>query len=138
MEAVREATYSESTGRLLLGAVGELCQLAGWVASDAGLHHLAERYYLGGVSAAHAARDEPLGANLLSSLAYQVANVGDPREAVLLASTAYNGAASSATPTVRALLLERVAWANARLGDPHATEAALARVDDTSRYGRTG
>jgi tetratricopeptide (TPR) repeat protein len=130
MDAVRDATYSEPTGRSMLGAVGELCQLAGWVASDAGLHSLAERYYLGGVSAAHAARDEPLGANLVSSLAYQVANVGDPREAVLLASTAFSGAEASATPTVRALLLERVAWAHARLGDPHATEAALAQVDD--------
>jgi transcriptional regulator with XRE-family HTH domain len=130
MEAVRDASYNERTGRALLAAVGELCQLAGWVASDAGLHHLAERYYLGGVSAAHAARDAPLGANLLSSLAYQVANVGDPREAVLLASTAHSGAESCATPTVRALLLERVAWAYARLGDPRAAEAALAQVDD--------
>jgi len=130
LDMVRGASYSERTGRLLLASVGELAQLAGWVASDAGLHAQAERYYLGGVAAAHAAKDEPLAGNLLSSLAYQVANVGDPREAVLLASTAYKGAEPTATPTAKAMLLERVAWANARFGDPKATETALGEVDD--------
>jgi hypothetical protein len=83
LDMMRGASYSEKTGRMLLASVGELAQLAGWVASDAGLHSQAERYYLGGVAAAHAAKDESLTGNLLSSLAYQVANVGDPREAVL-------------------------------------------------------
>ncbi|NJC71484.1 tetratricopeptide repeat protein [Planosporangium thailandense] len=128
---VRGASYTEKTGRLLLGAVGELCQLAGWVASDAGLYDLAARYYLGGVSAAHAADDKPLAANLLSSLAYQVANVGDRPDAVLLACTAYHGAEKTATPTARALLLERLAWANARFGDTQATIRTLAQVDET-------
>ncbi len=126
---VRGASYPEKIGRRLLSAVGELCHLAGWVASDAGLRSLAERYYLGGVSAAHAADDKPLAANLLSSLSYQVANTGDPRDAVLLASTAYHGAETSASATTRALLLERVAWANARFGDPQATARTLDQVD---------
>jgi tetratricopeptide (TPR) repeat protein len=130
LSLTNEASYTEQTGRSLLGAIGELAQLAGWVASDAGLHAQAERYYLGGVSAAHAAGDEPLAGHLLSSLSYQVANVGDPREAVLLATTAYKGAEDTATPTVRALLLERVAWTNAQLGDAQATTRALAAVDD--------
>jgi hypothetical protein len=131
LNMVRGASYSEKTGRSLLAAVGELCQLAGWVASDAGLYALAARYYLGGVSAAHAAQDAPLAANLLSSLAYQVANIGDPREAVLLADSAYKGAEQAATPTTRAMLLERVAWANARLGDAEITKRTLDAVDDT-------
>jgi tetratricopeptide (TPR) repeat protein len=130
LDMVRGASYTEKTGRLLLGAVGELCQLAGWVASDAGLYDLAARYYLGGVAAAHAADDKPLAANLLSSLSYQVANVGDPRHAVLLACTAYHGAEQDATPTTRALLLERLAWANARFGDPQATLRTLGQVDE--------
>jgi tetratricopeptide (TPR) repeat protein len=127
---VRGASYPEKIGRVLLSAIGELCQLAGWVASDAGLRSLAERYYLGGVSAAHAADDKPLAANLLSSLSYQVANTGDPRDAVLLASTAYHGAETSATATTRTLLLERLAWADARFGDPQATVRTLDRVDE--------
>ncbi|MDG4793648.1 hypothetical protein [Micromonospora sp. WMMD1082] len=130
VDMVRSASYTEATGKLLLAAVGELCQLAGWVASDAGLTGQAERYYLGGVSAAHAAQDNPLAANLLSSLAYQKANVADPREAVLLASSAYHGAKATATATTRALLLERVAWANARFGDAQAALRALGEVED--------
>lgn len=125
-----EASYAEPFGRALLATAGELSQLAGWVASDAGLHDAAQRYYLGGMSAAHAGQDEPLAANLLSSLSYQVANIGDPRVAVLLATTAYQGAGTTATATTRALLLERVAWANARLGDTQTTVRALADVDD--------
>jgi hypothetical protein len=130
VDMVRDASYSEATGKLLLAAVGELCQLAGWVASDAGLYVRAERYYLGGVAAAHAAQDNPLAANLLSSLAYQKANVADPRDAVLLASHAYHGAQAAATATTRALLLERIAWANARFGDPQETVRALGEVDE--------
>ncbi|MBI3688631.1 MAG: transcriptional regulator [Actinobacteria bacterium] len=130
VEVVRDASYSEQTGRALLAAVGELAQLAGWVTSDHGLHAAASRYYLGGVIAAHAARDAPLAGNLLSSLAYQVANVGDPRDAVLLASTAFRGAQATATHATRAVLLERLAWANARLGDHQMTIRLLGEVDE--------
>ncbi|MDQ1678479.1 MAG: hypothetical protein QOC93_3623 [Actinomycetota bacterium] len=130
LDAVREATYSAEAGRALLAAVADLCQLAGWVAADAGLIRQAERYLLGGVSAAHAARSASLAANLLSSLSYQTANVGDPREAVLLAAGAYAEGERHATPPARALLLERVAWAHARLGDVRATEQALGAADD--------
>ncbi|HEX6499869.1 MAG TPA: hypothetical protein VF054_12670 [Micromonosporaceae bacterium] len=128
LDLLRGASYSEKTGRRLLGAVADLCQLAGWVAGDAGLYPLAERYYLGGVSAAHAADDRRLAAHLLSSLAYQKANVGDPREAVLLARSAEQGAETTAGRT-RALLYGRIAWASARCGDAPTVDRALAEVD---------
>ena len=127
---VRGASYTEAIGHQLLAAVGELCQLAGWVASDAGLYVPAERYYLGGVSAAHAARDEPLAANLLSSLSYQMATIGDRREAVLLATGAAHGAGAFASATTRALLGERVAWAYARMGNRQDTLRTLGEVDE--------
>jgi tetratricopeptide (TPR) repeat protein len=68
-------------------------------------------------------------ANNLSSLAYQVANVGDPREAATLARSAYVGAESAATATARALLGERVAWAAARTGEAGDAERALRAVE---------
>ncbi|MBN1173425.1 MAG: hypothetical protein JXA67_14735 [Micromonosporaceae bacterium] len=71
-----------------------------------------------------------MAANLLSSLSYQLANVGDRREAVLLATAAARGAGPAATATTRALLAERVAWAQARLGCPQATLRALGEVDE--------
>lgn len=40
-----QATYTQALGRRLPTVVGDLCQLAGWVASDAGMTGAAERYY---------------------------------------------------------------------------------------------
>ncbi|HEX2316973.1 MAG TPA: hypothetical protein VHJ17_24720, partial [Thermomonospora sp.] len=81
-EAVRvhaEGSHSEEVGRGLLSVVGEFAQIAGWVASDAGLHGKAAETYELGVSAARQAGDRTLESHLAGSLAYQVANVGGPR-----------------------------------------------------------
>ncbi|MDA3624235.1 helix-turn-helix transcriptional regulator [Saccharopolyspora sp. WRP15-2] len=129
-QLVSTASFKEPVGRRLFVAVGELSQLAGWVASDAGEYARAQRFYMSGVGAAREARDRVLGSQLLSSLSYQIANIGDPAEAALLARTAVMGA-ESATPAVRALLLERVAWASARARETDATWRALDAVDDS-------
>lgn len=126
---VRTASYTTTTGRRLLAVVGELSQLAAWVASDAGRYLAAEHTYLSGVSAAREAGDDVMAAQLLSSLAYQMANVADPADALLLARSAVTGAVS-ASPLVRALLLERVAWAAARARDHGAARRVLDGVDD--------
>lgn len=133
---LRETAYHEQLGRRLLVAIGELCQLAGWVTGDAGNYPAAAHYYSVGVKAAHAANDAPLAANLISTLAYQVANVGNADEAVLLAQTAVTGAKQQATPTTRALFKERVAWANAKAGDRRQTERALAAVETDYEHRR--
>jgi hypothetical protein len=105
---VRNASYTDPTGIRLLTAVGELSQLAGWVASDAGRHAEAQRVYLSGACAAETAGNNSPAAQLFSTLSYQLANIGHSDDALLLARTAVKGAAE-ATPLVRALLLERVA-----------------------------
>ncbi|WP_228713663.1 MULTISPECIES: helix-turn-helix domain-containing protein [Prauserella] len=128
-QVVTEASYDQNTGRRLLTVVGELAQLAGWVASDAGHYAEAQHVYLSGVSAAHEAGNRALAGQLLSSLSYQIANVGNPADAALLARSAVKGA-TDATPVVRALLLERVAWASARSRDADGTRHALDAVDD--------
>jgi transcriptional regulator with XRE-family HTH domain len=115
-DVVQSASYTSKTGQRLLAVVGELSQLAGWVASDAGRYSEAQHLYLRGVSAAEKANDRALAAQLLSSLSYQIANVGRPQDAVLLARSASKGAVN-ASPVVRALLLERVCWASARSRD---------------------
>jgi hypothetical protein len=127
---VNEASYAEDTGRRLLTVVGELAQLGGWVASDAGQYVEAQSTYVSGVSAARAAGDEVLAGQLLSSLSYQMANVGNPADAALLARSAVKGA-RNATPIVRALLLERVAWAGARARDRETARRALDAVDES-------
>ena len=131
-----EASLTEDQTRRLLTATGELAQLAAWVAADAGLYKQAARYTEGGVLAAHAADNEPLAANVISTLAYQVANTGNPRRAALLARTAYAGARHRATATTKALLLERVAWADAKSGDLVSCERALGQVEDNFNYAK--
>lgn len=128
---IDEASFSAPIGRRLHIVVGELAQLAGWVASDAGHYAEAERVYLDGVAAAAEAGSRSLGAQLLSCLSYQIANIGNPADALLLARTAANGARPCSSPVVRALLLERVAWASARARDHADTRRALDAVDDT-------
>ena len=127
---LRDGAYTEDLGRRLLVAVGELAQLAGWVTSDAGRYAEAKRLYLAGMRASHAGGDVAGAANNLSSLAYQEANVGDPREANRLARSAYTGARASASATTRALLAERVAWAAARTGEAGEAERALMTVEN--------
>lgn len=127
-ELVRSSSYPEPIGKRLLIVVGELAQLAGWVASDAGRYAEAQHVYLDGVSAAREADDRTLAAQLLSSLSYQMANVGNPQDAALLARSAARGA-DNAPPAAHALLLEREAWASARSHDRVATRRALDAVD---------
>lgn len=136
-ELTRIASYPDPLGGRLLTVVAELAQLAGWVASDAGRYQHAQRIYLSGVTAAQAAGDRPLGAQLLSSLAYQIANIGNRDDALLIARSAVTGAAD-ATPLVRALLLERLAWAAARTHDTDTTRRALDAVDDAYDQRSTG
>lgn len=127
---IRNASYTDTVGRRMLTAYGELAQLAGWVASDAGLYAQAQRSYLSGVNAADQAGNRGLAGNLLSSLSYQMANVAKPSDALLLARSAERGAHDS-PPAVRALLLERVAWAAARSGERELAARTLDKVDDT-------
>lgn len=124
-----ETSYSQETGRRLLTVTGELAQLAGWVASDAGYFLQAQHVYLSGVTAAHEAGNRALGGQLLSSLAYQIANIGAPEDAELLARSALAGV-GDATPLVRALLLERLAWSSARARHEDSARRALDAVDD--------
>jgi transcriptional regulator with XRE-family HTH domain len=127
---VREASYTDAVGRRLLCALGDLCQLAGWVAVDAGCPERACHLYATGIAAAHAADDPPLAGQLVSSLAYLLAGQGRGAEAVLLAESALAGSRARATATTRALFFERLAWANARIGRRGSTERALAAVEE--------
>jgi transcriptional regulator with XRE-family HTH domain len=126
---LNEAAYTEALGKRLLAAVGDLCGLAGWVAADADLDAAAQRYYVGGIHAAHAADDAALAGNLISMLSYLFANVGNPREAVLLAHTALAGARYSVSATTKALFQERIAWAHARAYELSQTKRALGEAD---------
>ncbi|MFD2420453.1 helix-turn-helix domain-containing protein [Amycolatopsis pigmentata] len=109
--------------------LSELGQIGGWIASDAGKRDTATRHYLDAAKAAHEADRRDLGASALSSLSYQMANadnMADRAEAVLLASSV----ATRAEGIGRALLLDRLAWAHARVGDAEGALRILDQVDE--------
>jgi hypothetical protein len=132
---LRTATYTQKQARRLLTAIGELAQLAAWVAADSNEHTAAFGYVQAGMLAARAACNTPLAGNIISTLSYQIANTGDPRDAEVLARTAYAGAKRRATPITRALLLERIAWAEAKTGDVQNCERSLGAVNDNFSRG---
>lgn len=130
VQLYREGTHTEEVGRDLLRAIGELAQIAGWVASDAGEHAEAERIYRLGMSAARAAGDGVLSGNVAGSLAYQWSNTGRTTDAVDLARAALEDAGADAPPKARALYLDRVAWAHTRAGQDREAMATLGEAGE--------
>jgi hypothetical protein len=56
----KDSSHVDDVGRALLVQVGELAQIAGWIASDGGWHAQAERAYRLGATAARQADDRQL------------------------------------------------------------------------------
>lgn len=126
LEAASKACEDDTSA---LPHLAELGQIGGWVASDAGQRTRATRHYLDAATAARIAQRRDLAASALSSLAYQMANsdnMAERAEAVLLASSV----ATHADGIGRALLLDRLAWAHARVGDADSTQRVLDQVDE--------
>ncbi len=125
VKVYRENTYTSEVGKQLLRQIGELAQIAGWIASDAGQHDEAERIYRLGLSAARQAEDHTLAGHIAGSLAYQMSNNGREGEGVTLAQAALNDAGPDAPPKARALYLDRVAWAHTKAGEAQPAMRAL-------------
>lgn len=121
----RENTHTGEVGRALLVQIGELAQIAGWIASDAGRHEEAERIYRLGLSAAKQAEDMTLAGNLAGSLAYQMSNTGRTDEGLTLAQAALHDAGDDAPGKARALYWDRVAWAHTQAGGTENARAAM-------------
>lgn len=133
-QLLRDAAFSDLLGRRLLIAIGELCQLASWVAVDAGADTKAAQYIGIGVKAAHLADDRAVAANLISTHAYNLTNTGNLKDGILFAQSAIHGVGAEASATTTALFRERLAWAYACAGQQRPSELTLAAVDrDFSR-----
>ncbi|MFD6818828.1 helix-turn-helix transcriptional regulator [Streptomyces sp. NPDC060085] len=129
----REGSFSGDVGRQLLRQIGELAQIAGWIASDAGQHSEAERIYRLGISAARQAEDHTLAGNIAGSLAYQLSNTGRESEGLTLAQAALNDAGADAPPKARALYLDRVAWAHTRAGGTDHGQQAIRALGEAGQ-----
>lgn len=134
----RETAHAEDVGNALLVQIGELAQIAGWIASDAGHHERAERAYTVGISAARQAGDRTLVGNLAGCLAYQHSNTRREREGLDLAKAAVAEAGADAHPKARALFLDRVAWAFTQVGEPQAAMQALGQAHEALSQAAVG
>lgn len=124
VRVLRESAHSDVIHWELLRAVGELAQIAGWVASDAA-DSRAEPTYRLGLDAAREAGDTPLAAQLAGSLAYHWTNNGRVADGVTLSDAAVLEAGPKAPAKTRALFHDRVAWAHSQAGDAQAAMRAL-------------
>ncbi|OIV37381.1 hypothetical protein BIV57_11225 [Mangrovactinospora gilvigrisea] len=88
----------------MLRIVGELTQLAGWAAYDAGWHRTANRYYATALRAASLCGDTMMGVYVMSSLAFQAAGELQIEDALDYTASARAGGAHVLTPGVRSLL----------------------------------
>lgn len=126
----REGSHTQEVGRTLLTQIGELAQIVGWIASDAGCHEEAERIYKLGMSAARQAEDGTLVGNLAGSLAYQYTNTGNTQYGLTLAQAALEAAGHDAPPKARALYLDRVAWAHTQANEARPAMRALGEASE--------
>jgi transcriptional regulator with XRE-family HTH domain len=115
---IKAASYSGATARALTGVLAEQAQMAGWAAFDAGRFTDSRRHYRHALDAARESGDPGLEGNSLAFIAYEKADSATAQESTRVAGT-------HATPRVRALLHERLAWAHAVAGQALAAERAL-------------
>ena len=133
-DLIDQRRYTSQVGLRLHASVGELLRLAGWLSFDSGLHAQAQRFWVAGLYAAHAAGDRGLGANILGFMSCQAKDIGQIREAVTLAETARTGYPAS-SPQVATILDLRAAEAYANAGEAgrcrKAIDSAFTRFTDT-------
>ncbi|MBG0818675.1 hypothetical protein [Planomonospora sp. ID82291] len=129
---LRTESYDTKTGRRLCAAAAQLAQTAGFMAHDSERDGEAQRWYLAGLHAAHAAGDRALAASILGLMSNQATTLGKVNDALQLASAAQE-ACTDAPAAVRALIAARSGLAFAAAGDltsfRRAREHALTMLD---------
>ncbi len=124
LHLLRHASYDDTTGRRLHASAAELLRLAGWLCFDTSQHARAQRYWVTALRTAHTAGDRALAANILGFMSCQTKDIGQPREAALLAETAITGY-PGASGRVSAILHLRAAEAHAVAGSAFDTRRAI-------------
>lgn len=117
--------YGADVAPRLFSAVAEALLLAAWMAYDAGLHGLAQRYFVPALHVAQTGGDRILAGSVLSAMSHQASFLGEFRHAANLARAAATGTTGIATPTLTAQFHAMEARAHARLGDAAACDIAL-------------
>ncbi len=122
-------SYTDSTGRALLGAVAELTLDVGWMAYDSASHRWGARYMTQALRLSHAAGDRLFGGRVMAAMSHQALHLAEVRLAVDLARAAQLGAGQGAPPRARAMLAAMEAMAQAADQNPRGATAALTAAE---------
>jgi hypothetical protein len=128
LSALLAGHCSEEVGRRLYSAAAEATLLAAWMSYDAGVHGLAQRYFIQALRLAHAAEDVLLAGSILGAMSHQATFLGRTREAADLARAARTGTVRLATPTLTAHFYAMEARALAAARDCVGSHQALSNA----------
>ncbi|GIG85137.1 hypothetical protein [Plantactinospora endophytica] len=126
--ALLSARYSKTVGRQLHAAVAQTALLAAWMSYDAGLHGLAQRYFVQALRLAQSADDVLLAGGILDAMSHQATYLAKPRDAANLARAARTGTRGCATATLTAHFHVMEARALAAAGDARDAQRALGQA----------
>jgi hypothetical protein len=116
-ELLHHGRMSDTVGRELFSAVGDLASVAGWMTHDAGRSPEGQRYLLLGLRAAAEAGDTALAAHLLNCLSRLAGHLGRTDDALEMVQLAQYGTRKLPAGRVRAVLAALEARSLAISGD---------------------
>lgn len=120
------SSYSDDVGKELYRAASQAVLLGAWMTYDAGVHGLAQRYFIQALKLAEATSENLRSASVLDAMSHQATFLGNFREAANLARTARMGTEASGSPCAQAHFYAMEARALARLGERADCDRAMA------------
>lgn len=131
---LQEVADGPPTNRAHLSA-SLLADTAASMSWDAGLHRMAQRYYVLAVQLAKLGADEAAAAGSLAALARQCYDLGHTRDGLEIVQLAQYGTRHTASPRLSAMLATREAWAYAQRGDVQAFYRVANSAEDQFAVG---
>lgn len=126
LSALLRGTYPAAVGQELFKVAAQSTLLAAWMSYDAGLHGVAQRYFIQALKLAETTGDRLLAAGVLDAMSHQANFLGKHREAANLARAARMGTESVGSASSAAHFYAMEARALARAGDAKACDQAMA------------
>ena len=123
--ALLQEKHSSDIARALYEVAAEGTLLCAWMAYDAGLHGLAQRYFVQALELADEAGERLLGASILDAMSHQATFLGRTHEAANLARAAKSSIGGVESPSLEAHFDAMEARALAAEGDSPGTQRAL-------------
>lgn len=128
-QLLENGSYTDTVGRHLLIATGQLQLCAGWLAFDAGQQDVARTCFTEALATSRQANNAQIETRALANLAMQSNAMARPREAMRYAAGAeYAARGHGAAPWLAAIPQLRLAIGGSLTGDARDTDRAIAQA----------